>query len=716
MRRRWTRMSQGRRAFYATVAVLALTTTVWAGSAYWNAVSLAAVPFPAEEPEEAQAKAVSLEAPLPTPEEVFIEKTNKFPELGNALVLVQLSKEHLDAKTADGTRDFVTVGGPDATVILRDDGQGADEKAGDGLFTAVAMVDEAELESRASSDSAELSGRSEQLVPNFEGRSAMGVEQPEPFDAEGFAAGQRVKLDPAVVFLEPETASATEKSVRLAKISSLAPVVPGTNVFQERVLIIRSLGVVTDPTRTFDPCTGGGAPAGVWTFNHLITQMANQAGSGIPPAQFAENWLQNWVAPKNINGDNVPARIQMQALINLWKAGGASLPLNASPLRLLAILPRLDLRRTSGGGGAYSVSNGNLLDAGEARFVFGFVLKPGWNPNGFVGAEQIPGAPAGCRALPFSVILEYRIAKCDCEEIRDWAKQWVALKDFVPGTAAYNTRLHKLTEQFVRANANPRNPNGSSLGQLRTNEIALSPQFLWELREFQLTQFPFTFLQETTVEDTIEDAFNFNVNGTGRLANWVVNQVKPNLFGPTFEQAIPPVPLLFSGASFMAGNSIVPAPGHFWHDAANLNVAGDLTENWARHRVSRAACNGCHAAETGTRFVHVDPDNTIPGSTGALPAAISVFLSGVNGLPDPANTPTFTPTRNFDDLARRELDIQKVAKMICSHFKAINIAHVQANLLVSGKLPPDLLGGEKAEGHASISIDDLGRNIVTEVH
>jgi hypothetical protein len=716
-------MSQGRRALYATVAVLALTTTVWAGSAYWNVASLAAVAQPVEQ-SEAEAKAVSLAAPLPPPTAVFLEKTEKFLELGNALVLVELSAEDLAAKEADGTRDFVTIGSPDATVLLRDDGQGADEKAGDGLFTGVAMVDDSELEARGEADATQLAASQEKLVPRFVGRTAQGVEKPEPFDASGFAAGRRVRLNPAVVFLQPETAPAqsetpiTGKRAFGAKISSLLPVVLGTNQFQERVLIIRDLGVVTDPARTFDPCTGGGNPAGVWTFNHLITQMANQTASGIPPAQFAESWLLNWPAAKNINGDVVIGRPKMNTLISLWKAGGTSLPLNAAPLRLLAILPRLDLRRTTGGGGAYSINtSGNFLDAGEARFVFGFVLKPGWSGAGFTSAVQIPGAPAGCRALPFTVILEYRIAKCDCEEVRSWAKQWVALKDFVPGTAAYNTRLQVLTEQFVRANANPRNPNGSSLGQLRTNEIALTqaPPFDWELREFQLTQFPFTFLQETTVEDTIQDIFNNSNNPASPLAQWIVNQVKPNLVGPTFEQPIPPVPLLFSGGGFLAGNSIVPTPpgaSHFWNEGS-LNVAGDLQENWARHRVSRAACNGCHAGETGTDFVHVDPDDSIPGTTAALPAAISVFLSGINNLPDPANG---TPTRNFDDLARRELDIQKVAAMTCSKFTPIKIDLVQASLLQFGKLPVELVGPEPEHKHLSVSIDDMSRNLITDVH
>jgi hypothetical protein len=647
----------------------------------------------------------------------------------------------------------MVIGSAEAAVILRDDGQGGDAVRRDGVFSGPAFVSDAELEARGTADSDEFGSRTDKKVPVFRGRAAVGITEPVPFDLRGFKAGQAVALDPAVAFIgaEATTASATISSKGL-KISSAAPVVLGTNPFQEAVLIIRNVGVVTDPNRTFNPCDGAAAPGnpnGVWTFKHLITEMANQAASGIHPADFAENWLKNWNAVPALNINNDPTlanRAQMNNIINnLWPRVGGKLDLDRAPLRLLAILPRIDLRRTSGGGGAYSInSSGNFLDAGEARFVFGFVA-PNASWNGFpagVPVPQIPGQPVGCRALPFTVIFEYRVAKCKCEDVRAWAGRWKALDDplNLPGSAVYNARLEALTEQFVTANANPRNPNGSSLGQLRTNEIALA--IPWELREFQLTQFPFSFLQETTVEDTPEDRFNNTpvptVNPT--LLNWILT-VKPALSGPDFEDPIPPVPLFFpSGNNFMAGNSIVPdGPAPLFHhwtaQGLNVNVtlnpgnANILQENWARHRVSRATCNGCHRRETFTNFVHVDPSNTIPGSNPALPAEISVFLSGINGLGDPADATANglnvgvpgngNPKRNFDDLARRELDIQAVANLTCFSFHPANMANVRATLLATGQLPADLFTGMSVipvESRVSVAVDDMTANHIHEVH
>jgi len=708
----WKRLSRKRRASYMALFVFVLATTGWASSQRWIAQDEALSEFvPPPSPSD-------LDAPLPPPVAVFIQKS-KPNAFGNALLSVRLSREQLAAKEQDGTRDFVTIGSLESLFILRDDGKGGDERGGDGDFSGSITIEDSELERRASSDRIVFESRSEKLVPRFEGRAAIGVIEPKPFDFEAFKGGQRVSLDPAVVFVRPEGGQASgsggAKGKTPNKISFPLPVVPGTNQFQERVLIIRDLGVVTDPTRTVEPCTQAGNPNGVWTFNHLMTQMANPAASGIDPADFAMNWLRHWSVNQNINADAVPSRAQINQLIALWpKRTDGKLDLSQSPLRLLAILPRVDLRRTSGGGGPYSSSgNSNFLDAGEARFVFGVVLKPGWNGAGFVGANQIPGKPAGCRALPFSVIFEYRISKCKCEDVVAWAQRWTELDNFVPGTGDYNDRLHKLTDQFVPANANPRNPNGSSLGQLRTNEIALSPAFLWEHRDFQLTQFPFTFFQETTTEDTPQDGFNNNA----ALVPWIVGAVKPGLTAPLFEDSMPPVPLFFNAANFMAGHSTVPNPGTFWN-APGLNVGGDLQENWARHRVSRAACSGCHARETGTVFVHVDPDDTLAGlgSTSALPAVVSLFMTGINNLADPANG---TPGRNFDDLARREIDIQQVAALSCARVHPINVAHVKKSLLAFGVLPDNLFEDVTvlpAELQLSVAPDDLKRNPVTEVH
>jgi hypothetical protein len=724
--------------------VFVLTTTGWASSQWITEEKVSVSPVPQT------ALAEHLQAPLPKPLAAFVQKTD-FGELGNVLVTVQLSPAELDAKKADGTAELVVIGNPESPVILRDDGQGGDATAGDGIFSAPASVDEADLSARETDDTAVLNSRTDKSSPRFDGRAAVGVETQQAFDYKSFANGAKVPLGPAVALLDPEGSAASQTSLAAShssnKISSAAPVVPGTNPFQDRVLMIRDVGVVTDPGRTVEPCTLAGNPTGVWTFNHLMNGLTNPAATGIDPGDFVLSWLQNWTVNKNgvINGDpTLPQRTVINSIINQWpRLANGKLDLAQAPLRLLSINPRLDLRLTTGGGGPYSTNtSGNFLDAGEARFIFGFVAKPGWTGN-FTGAVQIPGAPAGCRALPFTVIFEFRIPKCDCMDVRAWAQQWMDLNNFVPGSAAYDSRLEAITETFVVANANPRKPNGSALGQLRTNEVALTPP--WELREFQLTQSPFTFLQETTVADTPEDGFNNNANGTGKLLNWIVNVIKPALLLGN-EASIPPVPLVFSGGPFLAGNSQVPdGPGvilHHWNaPGLNINVTANpgnaniLRENWARHRVSRAACNGCHRRETFTHFVHVDPASTIPippapaGSTPALPAELSEFLTGINGLGDPADAAANglpvnvagngNPKRNFDDLARREQDIRRIARMTCFRFQPVNAQLVRDSLARTGHLPADLFAGVMimpVEGRVSVAVDDMTANHISEVH
>lgn len=691
----------------------------------------------------------SLDAPTAPPEAVTIRKVSH--SHGNVLVSLQLSAEQVELKAKDGHADFIVIGEGSHQTVLRDDGRGVDPSAGDGRFTGVATIDEAELAARAEQDGATLAARGTDQVPEFAGRQFAGFVSAKPFDFAAFSAGAEVELGTSVAFLsgsgglqeaeEPtSTAAATLGGGKGSARASAAAVTPGTNQFQERVLMIRDPLVVKDPLRTWNPCTGGGNPDGVWTFKHLMTEMANQPLTGIDPAFMVEDWLSNW--PQNpgptINGTTVSTRTQMQSLIDQWKDGGSQLDLRRAPLRLLAIVSRVDLATTTGGGGYSGAASGNFLDAGELRFVFGVVLPPGFDGTGFLGANPIEGKQGDpynttggdnrtCRSLPFSVIFEYKVPKCDCEDVRGWAQSLIALNGLTPGSSAYNGRLASLTQTVVRANADPRRPNGSSLGQLRTNEIALPqdtpalnppnppppfPQNIrWELREFQLTQKPFSLLEETTTADTAADPFNFTLT----FESWVLNNVRPAIVA-SFNGPIPPVPLFFQGAPFLGANPQVPDPDivnpnladieHHW-DGVGLNLA-DIFTNEARHRASLAACNSCHRGEAGVPFVHVDP------SSPTLPATLSLFLTGLNDWPDPAFG---VPLRDFDDLARREIDIQQVANLTCSKFALIDRVRVEAHLEAFGVLPDDPFLPPQGHGHGlSVSVDAMRRNIISEVH
>lgn len=714
----WRGLSWQRKAMFLAMIAIAFGISGWV-------IQQATAQTALEEGQISRSDVESAEdvaAPLPQPEQVFVQRTSAFPASGNVLVTARISAAELAEKQEAGTADFVTIGNPDSQVILRDDGQGGDARAGDGVFTGIAFVDEADLAAKETEDASALNGSAAKEVPVFDGRVFVGTEAVQPFDYDAFNAGQAVEIGPGLTFVEPETnrsdlsAHQTQPGTSQpgtpsggtlnARIeagdggitsATAAAVVLGTNNFQERVLVIRNTAVVQDPARTWNPCTGAGNANGVWTFNHLMTQMANQPATGIDPADFADQWLRHWLANQPINGDNVLSRAQMNSLLTQWpKQPNGKLDLTRSPMRLLAIMPRVDLRRTTGGGGGgYSVNtSGNFIDAGEARFIFGVVLRPGWSGAGFVGASTVSGYSSTggnttCRALPFSVIFEYRVPKCDCTGVRDWARGWTELANFTPGTTAYNTRLERLTQQFVRSNANPGRPNGSALGQLRTNEIALTAP--WELREFQLTQAPWSFLRETTIADTPEDGFN----GTATLLNWILT-----VAGSANQ---PPVPLLRNGAPFLAGNSLVPNVNDHW-TAPGVTLA----EANARFGVSIAACDGCHAREPMTPFVHVDPADP------TLPANISPFLSGINGVADPVFPAIL---RDFDDLARREVDIKAVARLKCFHFRPISLAHVQDSIRSTGRLPADLFFGQTTQPHhVSVAVEDMRRNLIREVH
>ena len=69
----------------------------------------------------------------------------------------------------------------------------------------------------------------------------------------------------------------------------------------------------------------------------------------------------------------------------------------------------------------------------------------------------------------------------------DWAARFHALNS-VPFGPGYNLALQAITDLFTRRGTSPARVGGSSLGQVRTNEILMGGA--WQLREFHLTGSP----------------------------------------------------------------------------------------------------------------------------------------------------------------------------------------------------------------------------------
>lgn len=362
----------------------------------------------------------------------------------------------------------------------------------------------------------------------------------------------------------------------------------GLTINEERELLIRALPVVEDTART----TWNGNPdapvSGAWHFGKLMTHMAGDND----PATFVLDWIDTWETAVTVNGQSVPARTAIDQIIDAWpKLGNGDLDLTQPPMRLLAIVNRMDLRSDT--------------RAGEGRFVFG-VLDGAGNPT------------------QFTVILEYNLP-LEVMSAAEWADAWHALALNAPATTAYRDALQDITDAFAGPDVLPGQVNGSAISQVRTNEIHLrSP---WELREFRLNTGGRLRMRTVALTPRI------SLNNDPLVADFI-NQNTDAILAGTHT-----VPQLFGGTRFRGGR--VTNNIDFWN-------APGIDNPEARHLFSLNTCNGCHGAETGTGFLHVNPR-----SQGQV-ASLSGFMTGID-ITDPVDG---TTVRHFDDLGRRAGDFE----------------------------------------------------------
>ena len=367
----------------------------------------------------------------------------------------------------------------------------------------------------------------------------------------------------------------------------------GCFVYIDRELMMVDLSVVEDPLRTTWTGPASDPRTGAWTFAALMRDLAPTPDQA--PA-MVEQLMSTWLDDQTVGGFTVSARPSMQQMVlDSWpRTANGALDLTRAPLRLSAIVDRLDVRNLDQG------------KAGEGRFVFS-VLDPSGNP------------------LQFTLIVEYALPATTDADVLTWAHAWHALGSHPFPSEEYNAALQALTQRFTGRGASPSQPNGSALAQLRTDEIALS--FSWELREFHLS--PTTgLLQEAPVALTPDLGFD----GNPQVADFV-NQNQAALLTQLFS-----VPQVFEGAPFQGGSALNPAPV-FWSGP-------DIVDNDARQLFSLNTCNGCHGQETGTDFLHIAPRSLGQRSD------LSGFLTGIR-VPDPVSG----VTRTYGDLAARKADL-----------------------------------------------------------
>jgi hypothetical protein len=396
--------------------------------------------------------------------------------------------------------------------------------------------------------------------------------------ADAFFAGRTVTI-PFDLAAPESTTPAFAGSVALAVAEP-----QGCHVSAPKELMITDLSVVEDPVRA--------AGDGAWTFKRLVEDFAPTPD--VAPA-MVEALLASLATPRTINGFVVPARSGVRAkILDRWpRLPGGALDLRAAPLRLLAIVNRFDVRNPADG------------DAGEGRFIFGFLDD---------------GLP-----LDATIIFEYKLPAATAAEVAGWARAFHAL-GALPFSEEYNAALEAVTERFAGRGVVPSRPNGSALGDIRTNEIAFGDDGNWELREFALA--PGGDVLEPRPVGLTPD---LGLNGSDALARFVDANAAAILLDRHT------VPELFEDRPFRAGASL---------NDASVWAAPGIIDNEARHHLAMNTCNGCHASETATNFLHVHP--RLAGAESHL----SSFLRGTTVL-----DPITQEHRTFNELARRGDDL-----------------------------------------------------------
>ncbi len=561
----------------------------------------------------------------PIVKNIFLEKLKENDSRGNNLNFMA----EFEAGTVKG--EYLAMLLNDQKIVLRDDGKGADKKAGDHIFSVHINQDLDELEQ-------EFEARKELLLSNqgiavFKNRS---FENREIDKVQGFNIKDLLQHEVLQIPLD-----------FLHGILGLSD--------QKKTLMITDLSVVEDPARTFNPCTSSGTPNGVWTFGEAMRQMASPNPSSIATdlqvSNFVRNWMDTWMSNQTVNGEVLPARNTIQGIISEWESksgvgSGGILNMRFAPFKLIAIVNRLDLRGNSG----YGFSN-----AGEGRLVFNAM-------------------DSTCDPLRFTVIFEYGINKRTCNAVKAFAQEWKNLNSMILGSPAYNAALQNITDQFIPSGTNPAKPNQNSINQIRTNEIALGAP--WELREFNLHASGQLSLVTVKQEPAVKYNVQLNNLDVERLVRFI-NDNELNIENNKY--TVPENVPLNAGATtpttpFLGGKSHtdfpptgIPPNVHHWNGTTTPGPAF-ISSDLARHVFSLNTCSGCHGGETQTFFTHIEP------SPFGTEASLSGFLTGISVL-DAANRPTGSPTtRSFNDLQRREMDLDNLVNNTCISIPMIDLA------------------------------------------
>jgi hypothetical protein len=355
---------------------------------------------------------------------------------------------------------------------------------------------------------------------------------------------------------------------------------------------------------------GPGKPE--WNLRHLLEQIGGSRGGGSALGDV----LNSMTVQQTINSFEVKPRPDLKTfVIDPWaKAAGAAdfadliLRLDgnvgaspaekednakrawsAAPYKLLAIGYRPDLVRLD-------FEQNRITSGGEARFVFQNISQ------GVFQAQTL--------------IFEYKLPAANVTELRNWTKEYDALRKLSFGPA-FNAKLLEITKKFTDRNVEYPVPNNVTLGQLRTNELfRAGVGFDWELREFHISQRGL--LEPSTVQMNPDLQFNTEPED---------QTLKDYLSSDEFKKSFPhtTIPWNFAKKRFLAGSAINPVAfiNTKFSPGGNIQpVPADKVDTWLpnlpdkdkRHRFAASTCNGCHGGDAPRTTVFAGKEAVlIPG-------------------------------------------------------------------------------------------------------
>lgn len=575
---------------------------------------------------------------------------------GNAIALATFTRDAaMDALRGRFSSDL------DGKITAFNDlAEGADERSGDGIFTAfttLSSADEADINASKTAFQQKLSTVQNPQVREFVGRAVISTQT---FNASS-SANARLAVAPVTSI----------KGFRVLPAPSvLAGRTPPALVVPGNALVINDKRVVANASFTFDPCntdaTGNNVNANnPWSFKTLISNLNNETTSGMTDQQFAHEWLRNWIANSPVGAFSINARPNIKTFFQGWDGVNAStLNMDKLPFRLLAVVNRIDLASIP----AYGVSAASK--PGEIRFVFGLVTR---NSSGICVNNGVPGA-----ADRMTAIFEYGDATNGCSSLKSLANQWLALDSLAGptganlGNTAYMNALKAITDTVTA-------PNANRLNQLRTNDFAFdgigSFGLQWQLREFAIN--PTTKkLAAVTIKQTPQPA-KYRNPAPGSSEEILLHDYLGSQSNAVLCESHS-VPETFNSQPFLGSHADynntttwptslfgVTLPTSFptcYKSSIKTEPAGltfgDKMASEVRHKFAVNTCDDCHAAETDTFFVHIDPINR----------ALSGFMTGI--VVNDTNIPGLT--REFNDLARRNQALVGTSVNACNDPRTLN--------------------------------------------